>query len=99
MLVLVPVLLLWERADGADRKRLEELVRNFNGGAMTGIIKLLAKYDALSASLDIMRQYLEKARRVLRALPHSNGQAGLHGLTEYLAGQTEALRVVPENSL
>ena len=95
----LPVLLLWERANDEERARLEELVRNFNGGALTEIIKLLAKYDTLGASLDIMRQYLEKARRALRVLPPSNGQAGLFGLTEYLAGQTEALRPVPENSL
>ena len=95
----LPVLLLWERADGADRKRLEKLVRDFNGGAMAEIIKLLAKYDTLDASLGIMRQYLDKARLVLRALPPSNGQAGLFALTEYLAGQTEALGAVPENGL
>ena len=61
--------------------------------------ELLAKYEALGASLEIIHQYLEAARQTLRALPASNGRAGLLGLTEYLARQADVLGSVPESSL
>jgi octaprenyl-diphosphate synthase len=89
----LPVLLLWERADQADRARLQALVTEWQKGSLQGLGELLAKYDTLSTSLEIIHQYLEKARQPLRALPNSSGRSGLLGLTEYLARQTNALGV------
>ena len=95
----LPVLLLWERADAADRARLQELVEGWQADSLTRLAELLAKYETLGASLEIIHQYLDKARQTLRALPASNGRAGLLGLTEYLARQADALGSVPESSL
>ncbi len=89
----LPVLLLWERADEADRARLQTLVTEWQKGSLQGLGELLAKYDTLSTSLEIIHQYLEKARQPLCALPNSSGRSGLLGLTEYLARQTNALGV------
>jgi octaprenyl-diphosphate synthase len=89
----LPVLLLWERAEAADRARLEDLVQGWSSDSMERMAKLLAKYDALSASLEIFQQYLEKGRQTLAVLPPSKGRAGLFGVTDYLARQTEALGV------
>jgi geranylgeranyl pyrophosphate synthase len=55
--------------------------------------ELLAKYETLSASQEILEQYLGKARELLRSFPGSNGRSGLLGLTDYLARQSEALGV------
>jgi geranylgeranyl pyrophosphate synthase len=60
---------------------------------MSRLGALQEKYDTLSASLEIIHQYLEKARQTLRALPASNCRAGLVGLTEYLARQANVLGV------
>jgi len=60
---------------------------------MKRMAKLLAQYETLSPSLQTIHQYLEQARRWLRSLPASEGGAGLLGLTEYLALQTDALEV------
>jgi len=95
----LPVLLLWERADAPDRARVRELVDGWQGDSMKRMAELLAKYETLGASLEIIDQYLEKARHALRLLPTSNSRAGLVRLTEYLARQTVALGSVPENSL
>ena len=95
----LPVLLLWERADAADRARLRELVEGWQAGSMNRLAELLARYETLGASLEIIHQYLEQARQTLQALPASNGRAGLLGLTEYLARQAEVLGSVPESSL
>jgi octaprenyl-diphosphate synthase len=95
----LPVLLLWERADEADREHLQSLVQAWQPGAMKRMEKLLAKYDTLCASLVMVRRYLEKSRQALAGLPPSHGQAGLLGLTAYLARQTDSLGAVPDSSL
>jgi octaprenyl-diphosphate synthase len=95
----LPVLLVRERAKGADQARLRELVEGWRNGAMKGMGKLLAKYEALSASLEIIAQHLDKACQVVNELPDSKGRAGLLELTQYLARQTEALGGGPESGL
>ena len=95
----LPVLVLWERATAADRICLRELVEGWQASSMKRLDELLAKYDALGASLEIIRQYLEQARRSLQALPVSNGRSGLLGLTEYLARQADALGSVRATGL
>ena len=87
----LPVLLVWERADEKDRVRLRELVQTWQNGAIEQMSELLLKYEALNASIEIIRQYLEQSRRVLRGLPASSGRTGLFGITEYLEHQTGAL--------
>jgi octaprenyl-diphosphate synthase len=87
----LPMLLLWERAKPADRARLRKWIRAWQSDALKPMAELLAKHDALSASLEIFHQYLAQARRSLDVLPASAGRAGLMDLTDYLARQTEAL--------
>jgi octaprenyl-diphosphate synthase len=89
----LPVLLLWERANPADRARLQDLVENWGSDSIGRMAKLLANYDTLAASLEIFQQYLAKGRQSLAILPPSNGRAGLLGLTEYLARQGETLGI------
>jgi octaprenyl-diphosphate synthase len=89
----LPVLLLWERADSSDRARLQGLVQSWQADSIGPMAEMLAKYEALNASLDVFQQYLEKGRHTLEVLPASNGWTGLLGLTDYLARQSEALGV------
>jgi octaprenyl-diphosphate synthase len=95
----LPVLIAWERASAADRAKLKQLVRDFEPRSMKPIANLLAKYETLGASLDIMRQYLDKARQVLRSFPSSDGRSGLLGLADHLARQTDALAAEPVGNL
>ncbi len=89
----LPLLLTWERATPAERAELEKLITNWHPGAMNQVTGLLARYEILAPSLEVIGDYLVKARQTLRALPETDGRAGLQGLTEYLARQTEALGV------
>lgn len=89
----LPVLVAWERADSAERARLREMVQAWEAASLKELGELLAKYDTLNASLEIIHQYLERARQILRVLPASHGRSGLLGCTEYLARQTDALGV------
>ncbi len=95
----LPVLLLWERADAAERARLQELVQDWESGSMKRLLKLLLKYETLGASLAILHRYLKQAHQALRALPASDGRAGLLGLIDYLARQTDTLGALPVGSL
>jgi octaprenyl-diphosphate synthase len=87
----LPVLLLKERANIADLKRLEDLVREWRADSMNQMTELLVRYETLNGSLEIVHQYLEKSRQALRGLPESNGLAGLLGLPEYLTRQIASL--------
>ncbi|HVM51183.1 MAG TPA: polyprenyl synthetase family protein [Candidatus Acidoferrum sp.] len=95
----LPVLLLWERADKADRARVRKLVDGWQRESMKRMAELLAKYETLGGSLEIINGYLQKASQLLRRLPAANGWAGLIGLTDYLARQTAALGTAPQGSL
>lgn len=88
----LPVLLLWERANGADREQLQELVHNCRNGALSEVAGLLSKYETLAPSLKSVHHYLEIARHALCELPESRGRNSLLGVTEYLARQTDTLR-------
>ena len=87
----LPLLLAWERASAADRRKLEKLVETWQTASMPRVSELLTKYETLGPSLEIIEQYLDRARETLRTLPESSGRAGLSGLTEYLTRQTTAL--------
>jgi octaprenyl-diphosphate synthase len=95
----LPVLLAWERADAADRGRLQDLLQGWKVGSMKPMGRILARYQTLPASLEITRQYLEQARQVLRILPSSHARTGLLELTDYLDCQTGSLGIAPGNGL
>jgi octaprenyl-diphosphate synthase len=89
----LPVLLLWERANGVDRARLEALVQDCRNGALSEVGALLSKYETLAPSLKSVHSYLETARQALGELPESRGRESLLGLTDHLALQTDALGI------
>ena len=55
--------------------------------------ELLVRYETLPSTLEVLAQHLDAARQQLQGLPGSEGRAGLMGLTDFLARQTEALGV------
>jgi octaprenyl-diphosphate synthase len=87
----LPVLIAWERASAGDRARLRDLIKDWQNGSMKQMTSLLSKYETLSASVEVVHQYLQNARDILQGLAQSNGRIGLLGLTDYLAHQTDAL--------
>ena len=92
-----PLLLAWERANAADRSRLEGLIENWRPENLSAVNKLLAQYRTLEPSLEMAAGYLDKARRALESLPESPGRAGLFKLADFLAQQTGTLAVyIPE---
>ena len=95
----LPVLLLWERLEPAGRESVQALVQNWQVGSMKRLAKLLARHDTLADSCQIVREYLHRAQQALAAFPGSRGRAGLLGLTQHLAHQTNALGAVSESSL
>ena len=95
----LPVLLVWERAEPAEREHLHGLIRNWQPSSMATVSKLLAKYDTLASSVETIEQFLTKARHALALLPQTPGRAGLLALTDYLALQSAKLGPAPEDGL
>ena len=95
----LPVLQLRDRAEGPDRERLMKLLQDREPGVLGQIAPLLAKYETLAASSEIIHDYLAQARRVIEVLPGSGGRLGLFELCHYLDRQTDALRLAPGGGL
>jgi octaprenyl-diphosphate synthase len=95
----LPVLMVWEKAELVERERLESLVQAWAPGSMSVASKLLAKYETLAASVQIVHEYLAKARQAIKDLPQSVGRDSLLALTEYLAHQSSTLGVAPDDGL
>jgi octaprenyl-diphosphate synthase len=86
----LPVLLFWERADPAERARVEGLIRQWQPDSVLEVVELLNRRDALPDALEVFEHYLDMARDALGPVPESRER--LFGLTNYLARQAEALR-------
>ncbi len=88
-----PLLLAWERANAKERASLEHSIKNWQPEYFPTVNALLVKYETLSPSVEIISQYLDKARQTLRDLPASSGKEGLLNLTDFLSQQTGVLAV------
>ncbi|EEF57342.1 polyprenyl synthetase family protein [Pedosphaera parvula] len=89
----LPILLAWEQATVEEKATLQGNILKWEPGHFAPVIELLRKYKTFAKSVEIINQYLEKSRQTLKVLPESANQAGLIGLTEFLARQTEKLGV------
>jgi octaprenyl-diphosphate synthase len=87
----LPILILFERAEPAEKRQIEELVLKWQPASIKKLELMLNKYETLPASLAVIQEYLQRSRHALRALPASAGRNGLLGLTDYLGQQTCAL--------
>lgn len=86
-----PLLLAWERAAVEDRRKLESLIADWQPGSFGWVNDLLARYQTLKPTVELIERYLAQARQSMRSLPESSGRVGLQGVTDYLAQQTAAL--------
>jgi octaprenyl-diphosphate synthase len=86
----LPVLLLRERADAADRSRLQNMVLDWQPGFMKPVAELLSQYDTLNPSLEVIHRYCVRPSGS-SGFARFSRQIRFCGLTEYLARQTDAL--------
>ncbi len=88
-----PLLLAWEKANPEERANLENMIQNWQPENLPAVNALLGKYATFQPSMQVIENYLEKARQALSSLPASPGRMGLLALTDYIAQQTSALAV------
>jgi len=88
-----PLLLVWERANAADRTRLEKMIQSWDARHFPAVKEMLVKYGAFEPSVKVVESYLEKARQALQQLPDTSGRAGLFAISDFLAQQIESLAV------
>jgi len=89
----LPIIVVREQATAKDLAQLRQWLENWEPALLSEVVEMVEKYDAFAASRAVVQQYLDAARQSLMTLPSSIGRAGLMGLTDYLAEQTEALGV------
>lgn len=94
----LPIIILRERATADDLAQLRRWMDHWESGHLPSVVEMMEKYDAFDESRTVIQNYLNSARQALMVLPASEGRAGLMGLTEFLAEQTEALGVVSMES-
>jgi octaprenyl-diphosphate synthase len=90
----LPILIVRERADASDWKKLRQWMQKWDPARLEDVVAMIAKYEAFSESRGVIQQYLTAAQEALALVPKSDASAGLFGLTQYLAEQTEALGVI-----
>jgi octaprenyl-diphosphate synthase len=87
----LPMLILLERAEPAERASLEGWVREWNPATLGPVVRLLQRHHTLKSSRLAVHRYLEAARSAVSILPETESRAGLAGLTQFLAQQADAL--------
>jgi octaprenyl-diphosphate synthase len=83
----LPALLFLERANPAEKLKAQEWIKKSEPQDIASLIKLLTQQDIFTDSIEVIEQYLDKARETAAMLPEP---AGLLALTDYLAQQTES---------
>lgn len=87
----LPVLIALNGARGAERTKLLGLLQAWEPRRFPELLTVLDAHAALEGSCEAVQEQLTAARQKLAGLPDSPSRAGLAGLTDYLARQTEAL--------
>jgi octaprenyl-diphosphate synthase len=87
----LPVLLLLEGLPPAERIRVQETIEHWAPSYLPQLLKWLKQYKTLARSQEEIHSNLNAACQHLHPLPSTKGRAGLIGLTEFLAQQTDAL--------
>jgi octaprenyl-diphosphate synthase len=87
----LPMIIAVERAGEAEREQFQAVVQEWEPANFPRVVRWLQKYDALAVSRQAVREYLAAARDAIVSLRKSESRAGLFGLTDYLAQQTDAL--------
>ena len=87
----LPLLVALERASVQERAGIESMVREWEPRRFSALMGLLREHRALEDSQGVVHQYLQAAREKLAVLPDTQNRAGLAGLADYLARQTDTL--------
>src|SRR5258705_664075 len=86
----LPMIIAMERATVAEREQFQAAVQDWQPENLPPVLQWLEKYDALGTSRHAVHPDFGSARRALVPFPQSENRAGLFGLTEYPAHQTDA---------
>jgi len=89
--VTLPIIVARERADGADRKRLDQWLADWRPEQLGEMWALLEQSDALTESVLAIRTLCRSAREALQVLVPGNHRQALITTTEFVAQQTHAL--------
>lgn len=87
----LPILVLLERATPQERRRLTNLLGNWEPVHHAEVLKLLQRHSVLAEAQTDVRRFLDSAGRALQSLPESASRNSLAGFIQFLAQQTDGL--------
>jgi octaprenyl-diphosphate synthase len=88
--ITLPLLVLLERGDATGRI-IATMVEHWNPDSFPQLVSLLRRDGALPQCREVIREHLNLARECAACLPQTENRAGLLGLCDTLASQTELL--------
>jgi len=91
--VTLPLLVLLERARGAERDRALELVRHWDSRHQPELRQLLVRYEVLAEAQSTVQGFLHTACEALERVPECVSRSALDELTRFLSQQTSQLGV------
>ncbi len=84
--ITYPVIHILRTASVEDRATLERLPSRLSGGDgdLAPLHALVERYQAVPATMRLVEEYLNRARRYLQAVPDSAACRALHGLADFV---------------
>src|SRR5262249_21670930 len=67
----LPILRFWQRAPALEKERMQKLIQDWEPQSLAPVLEMLNKHETLAESLEIIHQYLKRARQSLQRLPES----------------------------
>ena len=84
----LPILILLDQVDAAERARLEEWIRNWRPHYFERVAELMNRHHVLRESQRVLWSFLEEGREAIQNLPESEAVEALAGLLKFLGRQT-----------
>ena len=89
----LPVLRLLQRAKPAERLHLEQMITKWETKHLPVVLEYLFRYETLTESIEMIHNYLDRARESAGKLSNTSGAKCLTGLAQFLANQTDKLEL------
>lgn len=91
--VTLPVLLLLERATGAQKAEILDCISSWEPHDMPRLRDYFDQYKTLAGSAEVVDGLLDSARSALELLPETESRTCLHQLTQFLSAQMTQLGI------
>ena len=97
--ITLPVLVVLEKADEAERNRLIEAITHWKPENFGLVMESLTRHESLLHSREVISGYLAQANAALDRIPKNDSRAALRDLATFLGQQVDSLGSSPAEAL